>query len=369
MLTCYLPRSAQKVARCLMEREGLLNKKWSYDYGVVWRGMEMLYRLTGDRAYFDYIRDALDGMVDANGNVTGYDREAYNLDYLCNGRQLLFLYQHTGEEKYGKAAARLFSQLKDQPRTSDGGFWHKKVYPFQMWLDGQHMAIPFLAEYDAQEGPREAARQLTLAYRHTLNPETGLPCHGWDEKKRQIWADPQTGRAAHAWGRAVGWYMVALADSLEWMPGDTEGYGEVLEIFRGLSKRLLSIREDGVWLQVLDQPGRIGNYQESSGSCLICYALLKGARKGWLPAACALEAQKSFESIQRHFLGQMKNGEYFIAKCCQGAGLGGSGGRDGSFDYYISENVNSRDLKATGAYIQAACEEQLLREGRDSYGE
>lgn len=368
MLTAYLPHSAEKVADCLMEREGLLNKRWSYDYGVVWRGMEMLFALTGKSKYLDYIRGALDGMVDENGAVAGYDREAYNLDFLCNGRQLIFLSQWTGEEKYGKAAALLRSQLDAQPRTSDGGFWHKKVYPYQMWLDGQHMAIPFLVRYDALSGAKEAAKQLILAYRHTLNPETGLPCHGWDEKKQQIWADPVTGRSAHAWGRAVGWYMVALADSLEWMPRETEGYGEVLEIFNALSQKLLSIREDGVWLQVLDCPGRMGNYPESSGSCMIAYALLKGARLGLLPREYGPEAQVSFECIQRHFVGQMKNGEYFIAKCCQGAGLGGRSARDGSFDYYISENVNSRDLKATGAYIQAACEEQLLREGKTAYG-
>lgn len=373
MLTEYLPLSGEKVADCLIKREGLLCKNWSYDYGVVWRGMEMLYALTGDKQYFDFILNALDGMIDEEGNPAGYSREAYNLDYLCIGRQLIYLYRETGKEKYKRGSALLRSQLENQPRTSDGGFWHKKVYPFQMWLDGQHMAIPFYLQYDAAFGPdpkaqNDAAKQLILAYHHTLNPDTGLPCHGWDEKKQQIWADAQTGRAAHAWGRAVGWYMVALIDSLELLPEGNQHYREVLEIFKMLSEKLLSIRQDGVWLQVMDCPGRLGNYLESSGSCLITYAILKGARLGLLPGEYGMEAQKSFESLQRHFLGQMKNGEYFIAKCCQGAGLGGYTGRDGSFDYYISENVNSRDLKATGAYIQAACEEQLLREGRRSYG-
>lgn len=370
MLTAYLPRSARAVADCLIAREGLLNKKWSYDYGVVWRGMEMLFALTGEKKYFDYIDRALDGMVGPDGSIAGYDREAYNLDYLCNGRQLIWLFQQTGEEKFRRAAALLRSQLETQPRTAEGGFWHKQIYPYQMWLDGQHMAIPFYLQYEAAFGSgkarEDAARQLILAYRRTLNPETGLPCHGWDEKKAQVWADPQTGRAPHAWGRAIGWYMVALADSLELLPEEHPRYAEILSIFRELSEKLLTIREDGVWLQVMDCPGRPGNYPESSASCLIVYAMLKGARLGLLPLSFGLEAQKSFESIQRQFLGQMKNGAYFIAKCCQGAGLGGKSGRDGSFDYYISENVISYDLKATGAFIQAACEEQLLREGRKS---
>ncbi|MBR3107247.1 MAG: glycoside hydrolase family 88 protein [Clostridia bacterium] len=372
MLSAYLPRSAELLADCTIQRNGLLNKKWSYDYGVVWRGMEMLYALTGNEKYFAYIFGALDGMVDETGVPTGYDREAYNLDYLCIGRQLIYLWQKTGKEKFRKAAALLRSQLDGQPRTSDGGFWHKKVYPWQMWLDGQHMAVPFFLQYEAVFGPDEAARndaarQLILAYRHTLNPDTGLPCHGWDEAKKQVWADPVTGRAARAWGRAVGWYMTALADSLELLPKENAHYQEVLDIFHELSEKLLSIRQEGVWLQVLDCPGRIGNYLESSGSCLIDYALLKGARLGLLPEKYGAEAQKSFEAIQLHFVGRMLNGEYFIVQCCQGAGLGGSSGRDGSFDYYISENVVSFDLKATGAYIQAACEEQLLREGRTSY--
>ena len=372
MLTAYLPRSAEMLADCTIRRNGLLNKKWSYDFGVVWRGMEMLYALTGNEAYSSYIFDALDGMVDENCVPAGYDREAYNLDYLCIGRQLIYLWRKTGKEKFRKAAALLRTQLDGQPRTSDGGFWHKKVYPYQMWLDGQHMAVPFYLQYEAAFGPDEAAQndaahQLILAYRHTLNPETGLPCHGWDEAKQQIWADPVTGRAAHAWGRAAGWYMTALADSLELLPKENAHYREALEIFGGLAEKLLSVRQEGVWLQVLDCPGRTGNYLESSGSCLIDYALLKGTRLGLLPPQYGEEAQKSFEAIQLHFVGSMKNGEFFIAKCCQGAGLGGSSGRDGSFDYYVSENVVSFDLKATGAYIQAACEEQLLREGRISY--
>ncbi len=374
MLTAYLPCSAAALADCTMKRYGLLNRKWSYDYGVVWRGMEMLYALTGNEKYFSYIFDALDGMVDENGVPAGYDREAYNLDYLCIGRQLIYLWRKTGGEKFRKAAALLRSQLNGQPRTSDGGFWHKKVYPYQMWLDGQHMAIPFYLQYEAAFGPdkkaqTDAADQLILAYRHTLNPETGLPCHGWDEKKIQIWADPVTGRAAHAWGRAAGWYMTALADSLELLPGENPRYEEVKGIFRGLSEKLLSIRRDGVWLQVLDEPDRIGNYPESSGSCLMDYAILKGARLGLLPKQFGEEARKSFGAIQRHFAGRMRNGEYFIAKCCQGAGLGGTSGRDGSFDYYISENVVSYDLKATGAYIQAACEEQMIRKGRNTDAE
>ncbi|MBQ8137276.1 MAG: glycoside hydrolase family 88 protein [Clostridia bacterium] len=361
MLTELPLQIAKAVADCLMGREGLLNRKWSYDYGVVWRGMEQLYALNGDAKYLAYIYDALDTMVDPEGRMAGYSLESHNLDYLCIGRQLLFLYKTLGEEKYLKAAKQLREQLREQPRTSDGGFWHKDVYPYQMWLDGQHMAIPFYIEavqlMDADDTALvDAASQLLLAYGHTLMPETGLLAHGWDEKRQQIWADPETGRAKHAWGRATGWYMTALADTLELLGREHPCSNDLIGIFALLAGKLLSIREDGVWLQVLDCPGRIGNYAESSGSCLIDYALLKGVRLGFLPKKMECEARRSFEAIVKHFVGSMRDGTLFVAKCCQGAGLGGASGRDGSFDYYISENVVSYDLKATGAFIQAAVE-------------
>ncbi|MBQ8162199.1 MAG: glycoside hydrolase family 88 protein [Clostridia bacterium] len=360
MVEGYLERAGEKVARCLMAREGLLARDWSYDYSVVFRGMEMLYHLTGDAAYRDYVLNSLDQMVDSSGHMRGYRREAFNLDYLCLGKDILWCLRETGEEKYRLAAKALYSQLEEQPRTSDGGFWHKQVYPYQMWLDGQHMAVPFYVEaaktFGEEEKVVDALRQLVLAWEHTLDPVTGLPCHGWDEQKVQIWADPETGRARHAWGRAVGWYMVALADTLSQVDPGVTGYREVLEIFGTLTCRLLAIRQEGVWLQVLDCPGRCGNYLESSGSSQMVYAMLRGARAGLLPEDVEREAMESYRALQRQFLGRMRSGEYFIAKCCQGAGLGGSGGRDGSFDYYISETVTSFDLKGTGAFIQAASE-------------
>ena len=363
MLTEDLPHSAERLAESLMRRHRLLTGQWSYDYGVAWRGMEALYALTGEERYARYIEDALSPIVSRDGEVEGYAAQEHNLDYLCNGRQLWWLWRRTGEERYRLAALRLRRQLDSQPRTSDGGFWHKDIYPFQMWLDGQHMAIPFYIQCELETGGSglpDAARQLILAWRHTLNPDTGLPCHGWDEKRAQIWADPVTGRAAHAWGRAVGWYMTALADSLALLPADTEGRDEVLRIFRTLSEKLLAIREDGVWLQVLDCPGRMGNYAESSGTFLILNGLLQGARLGLLSPETGAAAMESFRSAQRHFIGRMKDGEYFVAKCCQGAGLGGASRRDGSFDYYISENVVSHDIKTVGAFIQAAAEYQRL---------
>lgn len=362
MLKEYMPRSAQRMADSLMKRYGLLTEKWSYDYGVVWRGMEALYALTGEQKYFDYIKDAMDAFVDENGGIRGYNFDSFNLDFVCNGRQLLYLYKKTGEERYLKAADMLREQLRRQPRTSDGGFWHKKCYPYQMWLDGLHMAAPFYTEYclmtGDDEGVRDAAKQLVLAYEHTYEPKTGLNHHAWDESRSQLWSDPETGRAAHSWGRAVGWYMLGLADVLALLPETHPCHAELRAIFVKLAERMLAIRDGGVWLQVMDCPGRAGNYRESSGSCLMVCAMLKMARMGYVSGEIGTAAQESFRALQREFVGVMRDGTMFLAKTCHGAGLGGrpDSYRDGSYDYYISEAVGSYDLKGTGAYIQAACE-------------
>ena len=359
MLNEYLPDSARLMADSLMEREGLLTRSWSYDYGVVWRGMELLYARKGGAQYLTYAKDAMDVLVDDDGRISGYDRQSFNLDHLCNGRTLLWLWRETGLDKYRLAADLLRSQLSNQPRTSDGGFWHKKIYPWQMWLDGQHMAIPFYVDYTLSTGGPaadldDAAEQLLLAWRHTYDPATGLNRHAWDEKCRQPWADPASGQARHAWGRAVGWYLVALADSLALLPRSHARFHQLQDVLESSCERLLDIREQGVWNQVLDCPGRAGNYLESSGSCLMTYAMLSAAENGLLPQRMGDQAAESFLALQRQFVGRMRDGRLFLAKCCQGAGLGGATRRDGSFDYYISEPIVSYDLKGTGAYIQAA---------------
>ena len=363
MLKEYMPKSAAKMADSLMQRCGLLTSRWSYDYGVTWRGMEALHALTGERKYFDYIKDAMDTFVtDDTGTIRDYTFDDFNLDYICNGRQLLYLYKQTGEAKYRAAADVLRDQLRHQPRTSDGGFWHKKCYPYQMWLDGLHMSAPFYVEYclmtGDEEGVQDATRQLRLAYEHTYEPKTGLNHHAWDESCAQMWSDPETGRAAHCWGRAVGWYMLALADVLELLPRDYSCREELRALFERLARRMLEVRVEGVWEQVIDCPGRRGNYLESSGSCLMTAAMLKAARLGDVPAEIGDAAAESFRAIQREFVGKMRSGAMFLAKTCHGAGLGGwpDRYRDGSFDYYISEAVGSWDIKGTGAYIQAACE-------------
>ena len=261
----FLPKSAAKMADCLMKRYGLLTSRWSYDYGVAWRGMEALYAMTGEKKYFDYIKDAMDTFVtDESGAIRDYTLDEFNLDYICNGRQLLYLYKATGDKKYLRAADVLRDQLRRQPRTSDGGFWHKKCYPYQMWLDGLHMSAPFYVEYclmaEDDAGIRDAAKQLQLAYEHTYEPKTRLNHHGWDESRAQQWSDPETGRSAHAWGRAT-------LSSGGWVSADENG-------------NLLRIR-----CQIIDDaPCGVDMLLRFTGTCLTVQA-----RKSSDPATNAYE--------------------------------------------------------------------------------
>ena len=261
----FLPKSAAKMADCLMKRYGLLTSRWSYDYGVAWRGMEALYAMTGEKKYFDYIKDAMDTFVtDESGAIRDYTLDEFNLDYICNGRQLLYLYKATGDKKYLRAAEVLRDQLRRQPRTSDGGFWHKKCYPYQMWLDGLHMSAPFYVEYclmmEDDAGIRDAAKQLQLAYEHTYEPKTRLNHHGWDESRAQQWSDPETGRSAHAWGRA-------MLSSGGWVSADENG-------------NLLRIR-----CQIIDDaPCGVDMLLRFTGTCLTVQA-----RKSSDPATNAYE--------------------------------------------------------------------------------
>src|SRR6266850_4410605 len=206
------------------ETEPGKSEKWSYEQGVVLKGMESVWYNTADGRYFKYIQQSIDRFVNDDGTIRTYKLDDYNIDNVLNGRVVLLLYKVTGQEKYRKAAALLREQLKTHPRTSEGGFWHKKIYPSQMWLDGLYMGEPFYAEYAATFHEDvdfdDIARQFMLMELHARDAKTGLLYHGWDESRKQRWANPQTGRSPNFWGRAVGWYAMALVDVLDYFPKD-----------------------------------------------------------------------------------------------------------------------------------------------------
>jgi unsaturated rhamnogalacturonyl hydrolase len=340
--------------------------KWTYDHGVVLKGIEGVWHGTGEGKYFNYIKQGMDHYLNADGTIRTYKLDDYNLDNVNNGRVLLMLYKVTGQEKYMKAAALLREQLKTQPRTSDGGFWHKKVYPSQMWLDGLYMAEPFYAEYAAtfheDADFDDIAKQFILMELHSRDTKTGLLYHGWDESKKQRWANPTTGRSPNFWGRAMGWYAMALIDTLDNFPETHPQRPKLLAILKRLATAIEKYQDQqsGLWYQVVDKSGAKGNYLEASAACMFVYALAKGVRQGYLPAAYLAVARKGYNGIITRFIETAAGGQVNLNGTVGVAGLGGNPYRDGSYEYYLSEKVVINDPKGVGAFLMASVEMETL---------
>ncbi|HEY0304738.1 MAG TPA: glycoside hydrolase family 88 protein, partial [Longimicrobiales bacterium] len=285
----------------------------------------------------------------------------FNLDQIAQGR-LLFGMTTSKNDRYRKAIELLREQLRKQPRTKDGGFWHKQIYPHQMWLDGLYMAAPFLTQYAITYGDTAAlndvARQLLLVARYTRDARTGLYYHGWDESRSQIWADSVTGRSPNFWARAVGWYAMALVDVLEYLPASHRDRLAIVEELRKLARAVTSVQDPvtGLWYDILDQPNRAGNYHETSASSMFVYALAKGTRQGHLTSEYRSAAERGYRGLTQHMLSTDERGLLSLNRIVSVSGLGGKQQRNGSFEYYISEPVVSNDYKGVGPFILASLE-------------
>ena len=336
--------------------------KWAYEQGVFMKGIEEVWLQTGDQKYFEYIQKYLDNLIAADGTIKGYKEEDYNIDNILLGRQVLLLYQKLGTTKYLKAIQLLRHQLQNQPRTNEGGFWHKKRYPYQMWLDGLYMGEPFYAEYATafkeEKDFDDIANQFIYMENHARDIKTGLLYHGWDESKKEKWADPHTGLSANFWGRADGWYAMALVDVLDKMPLHHPKRKKIVAILNRLAIAITNYqdKQSGLWYQVLDKGTEKGNYLEASASCMFVYALAKGVRKGYLPTSFKTVAKKGYQGIINKFIETDATGQVNLNGTVSVAGLGGTPYRDGSYQYYLSEKVVQNDAKGVGAFIQAAVE-------------
>ena len=354
--------------RDVSKNESGISAKWTYDHGVVLKGIEGVWHATGDGKYFDYIKRGMDHYVNADGTIRTYKLDDYNIDNVNNGRVLLLLYKVTGQDKYRKAAALLREQLETQPRTSDGGFWHKKIYPSQMWLDGLYMGEPFYAEYAAgfhqDSAFDDIARQFILMELHSRDSNTGLLYHGWDESKKQRWANQITGRSPNFWGRAMGWYAMALVDTLDQFPQQHPQRAALLRILKRTATAVAKYQdqESGLWYQVLDKGGTKGNYLEASAACMFVYALAKGVRQGYLPASYLAVARKGYQGIMNRFIETAASGQVNLKGTVSEAGLGGNPYRDGSYEYYLSEKVVTNDPKGVGAFLLASVEMEAIAE-------
>ena len=343
---------------------------WGYVAGMTLKAFDWLSEWSGIEKYHQVMRKHMDLYIQENGTIRGYSIEEYNLDHINKGKNLYSLWDRTGEERYEKAIQQLVTQLEGQPRTSEGGFWHKKIYPFQMWLDGVYMSAPFLAQYaktfHAPECFDEVARQILMIESKTRNPQTGLLHHAWDESKEQRWCDKATGRSFHIWGRAMGWYSMAIVDSLEHFPVNHPKRGQLMGIFERMAHAIKNVQDQdsGLWYQLMDQNGRESNYLEASGSCMLTYALAKGIRLGYLSGIEQEVVIRSYEGIHQHFVTEDEDGVH-LHGICKGAGLGGAKYRDGSYEYYMSEQIVSDDLMGVAPFLLASMEMEKLAEVRN----
>jgi len=356
---------------------------WGYEDGVRLDGLVAEWHVTADPAIFHYIQSAVDPCITPDGSIVNYKAAAHSLDEIEMGRAVLFLYRVTQQPKYALAAKFLHNQLDQQPRTASGGYWHKQTYPNQMWLDGAYMAEPFRAQYAATFQSTadfdDIAHQLLLMDQHMRDPTSGLLRHGWDESKQMPWADKATGLSPEVWGRAMGWYAMALVDVLDWFPAD---HPQRPALVAALNRNMAAVvraqdAKSGLWWQVMSRPPQSGpllqrqpdgsvrfgkartdngNYFEASASCMFAYALAKGTRLGYLPPSDAAPARRAWEAIQTRFVTASSDNTITLHGTVKVGGLGGKPYRSGDFNYYLSESVVDQDKKGVGAFLLAGSE-------------
>lgn len=354
-----------KMANSIMNQyDSLINYdekiKWQYDVAMLAMTIDKLGEV--DQKYSDYMKTYFDYFINEDGTVKKYKIEEYNIDRINPAKSLFTLYKRTGEEKYRNAIDLFVKQMESHPKTASGGYWHKKIYPNQIWLDGIYMGSPFLAQYAREYNQPQwfdvVTHQVLLAYEKTLDKETGLLYHAYDESREQRWSDPETGHSPHFWSRAMGWYIMAIVDILDFLPEDHPDRDQMITIMNDVIDALLKVadEETGLWYQVLDQGDREGNYIEASGSTMYTYVMAKAANKGYIDTKYKQIANEKFDAIIKYLITEDENGNIILTDVCGGCGLGGNPYRDGSFEYYITEKVVDNDTKGVAPFIMAALE-------------
>jgi unsaturated rhamnogalacturonyl hydrolase len=340
---------------------------WNYEQGLILEAFHRMWKLTSNQKYYSYLKKNIDYYIEPDGEIKTYKIGDYNLDNIAPGRQLLHLYSETKDDKYFKAAEKLIEQIQTQPRTSEGGFWHKQRYPNQMWLDGLYMAELFYAEYSVMvrkpDNFNDIVKQFLLIRKNLKDERTGLYYHGWDESREQKWSDPETGRSPSFWGRSIGWFMMALVDVLDFIPQENPERETIKNMFIDLADDLMKFmdEEKKLWYQVIDQKDRDGNYIETSSSLMFIYSFAKGVNKGYLPDHFLRSAEESYKSVLENFVTIDSNGNIYLQNTVSVGGLGGNPYRDGSYEYYLSEPIRVNDFKGYGPLMLSAIELQIAK--------
>lgn len=368
----------QRALTTLLERYPLLYEmktykgKWTYDYGVVLKGMADAWKWTGDARYLTYVKNNLDHFVQENGEISKYKFDSFNIDNINTGKLFFLLYEETGEEKYRIATSLLFQQLLEQPRTSEGAFWHKKIYPYQIWLDGLYMGSPFYAEYLVRfkggDGLEDVIKQFSVSFEHLFHEDTGLLHHAWDEKRVQPWADPETGLSENYWARSIGWYVMALVDVIDIIGVDHEYTSILKDMFNKIMRGVLNVRDpkSKMWYQVIDKGDRHGNYLEASASSMFFRTLVKADLLGILdlgkPWGNVSLIEETYEALLAEFVFYTKENWVNLIRNVEVGGLGGEDNRDGTFEYYISEPIITNDMKGYGSFLQGLVDYEKWKE-------
>ena len=340
---------------------------WNYIDGCMITALLCASEITGETKYADFAEKFIDYYVFDDGSIRGYSKEKFNLDDVNEGKVLFELYEKTGKEKYKKAIFLLESQLEEQPRTNTGNFWHKLIYPNQIWLDGLYMGQVFstlFKKYFGNKDYSDVVNQFKNVRKLMFDENKKLYYHGCDCSKTAFWADKETGRSKSFWLRAIGWFCISLIDNIDYI--DDEGAkAELVKIFAeaidGISQ--YSDSETGMYYQVVDQGGREGNYLETSGSSMIAYAMMKGARLGVIEKKYAEMGRKTFDGICKKYLSISEDGDLNLGGICLVAGLGPEDNkrRNGTFEYYISEPVVENDAKGVAPFV--LCYTEVKRMG------
>lgn len=334
---------------------------WNYIDGCMIKAVLEMYAITGDKDYLDFADEFIDYRVREDGSIDGYDVEELNIDNVNAGKTLFELYDLTGKEKYRKAIDLVYSQIEKMPRTREGNFWHKNIYPNQVWLDGLYMCQPFYMEYETRYNGKKNCGdiygQFETVVRQMRDSETGLYYHAYDSSKEMFWCDKVTGLSQNFWLRALGWYSMALLDTMDKADQeDVEEIGKMKRVFRELIDSMVKYQdESGMWYQVVNFGGMEGNYLETSGSAIFAYAILKGVRLGYLEESYRSCGERAFEGICERYL-HIEEGNMSLGGICLVAGLGGKDKRSGTFEYYMSEPVVKDDAKGVGPFLLAYTE-------------
>ena len=344
--------------------------RWSYVMGIEQEAMLDTYLRYQDPAILSYLKEYPAEMIDEKGNITGYKYKDFNLDNVRTARFIYRMYGIDPQEKNLKALKTLFKQLEKQPRTKEGVWWHKAIYANQVWLDGIYMGLPYYTLAAAKlKGAKKAKKyyddavdQITKTDKRTYDAATGLWKHAWDETHSMFWANAETGLSRHTWGRALGWYVMAMIEVLDALPEDYARRGEVIDLFRKAMTAVVRYqdKDSGVWYDVLDVKDE-RNYLESTCSSMFAYCLLKGARLGYLDASFKTAGEKAYQGILKKFIRVNADKTISLTHCCSVSGLGPESNpkRDGSFEYYMSEPIRDNDAKGVGPFVWASLEMEL----------